>query len=56
VEQRDLSAEILAKNIAALLFEKNKLVRMSKAARTAQPQDSEKRMLDILAHWLEVPA
>ncbi len=56
VAQGDLSAETLAKNIAALLFAQNKLARMSKAAGTAQPQDSEKRMLDMLGRWLEVPA
>ncbi|MDQ6987670.1 MAG: undecaprenyldiphospho-muramoylpentapeptide beta-N-acetylglucosaminyltransferase [Mariprofundaceae bacterium] len=56
VKQRDLSAASLANNIATLLFEKNKLAQMSKAARKAQPQDSEERMLDILGRWLEVPA
>ncbi len=56
IEQGDLSAELLAEHIGELLFDSKRLLQMSEAAHQTQPQDSEKRMLDVLGRWLEVNA
>ena len=56
VSEAGLTAEKLAGAIDALLFDRARLQAMSEAARRAQPADSEQRMLDVLAEWLEATA
>lgn len=56
VEQHSISAGRLAGMIGELLFDAHLLAKMSRAARAAQPADSEQRMLNVLGGWLEVKA
>jgi len=56
IEQRRLSAGFLAEQIGELLFDAQRLEKMSAAARGAQPADSEQRMLSVLGRWLEAAA
>jgi len=56
IEQHRLSADYLAGQIEALLFSARRLEEMSQAARVAQPNDSEDRMLAVLGRWLGAAA
>jgi len=56
LEQRCLSAGRLAGVIGEMLFDPRRLEAMGIAARSAQPDDSEERMLGVLGGWLEVAA
>lgn len=56
MEQRNLSAGNLAGMLGETLFDPRRLEAMGIAARSAQPEDSEERMLDVLGDWLEVAA
>jgi len=56
IEQHSLSAGRLAGQIGEMLFDAPRLKGMSKAAQSAQPADSEDRMLAVLGRWLEVVA
>jgi len=53
LEERHLSASVLASRIEALLFDRSCLEAMSRAARYAMPADATARQLGILANWLE---
>ena len=56
IKQHELSSTSLAGQIGELLFDPRRLATMGKAARGAQPDDSEQRMLAVLGRWLEVAA
>ncbi len=52
LDEADLTAERLADRLRALLFDAAHLEAMSRAARSAMPEDAGARMLDALAPWL----
>jgi len=54
IEQHAMSAGRLAGVLGELLFDAGRLEAMGHAARSAQPADSEQRILGVLAVWLEV--
>jgi len=54
IEQQGIIPGRLAGVLGELLFDPRRLETMSKAARSAQPADSEARMLGVLGTWLEV--